>query len=371
MLPNLRFRWIAVICISTVALSLVSLWSRQTNYLFQNPIRDPLPAGKAPPNTAPRNITRTLVIAKLAEEDTEWIAKFIGDDRSLTPAIYTVDDPNADLTVPKNKGHEVMVYLTYIIDHYYNLSDVTMFMHSHQIAWHNNDLLDSNAVNIIRRLNGQKVMRDGYMNLRCHLDPGCPDHIHPVLDTETSDDTLNIPEAVVMGKAWLELFPDATAPPKVLSQPCCAQFAVSQDRIQSIPLERYVFYRDWLLNTPLKDNLSGRVWEYVWQYIFAGVEEFCPIESICYCDGYGVCFESEDHFQRWFDMRRKANALQDELNDGSKEIDEGAVREEIGRISLDMQNMKNEAYERGKDPRNRALIVGRPWTEGMFDGTWA
>jgi hypothetical protein len=363
MLPNSRFRWVALICLAIVLLSLVSLRSRLDDYLPQIPVRHPLPSDR-PPTTAPRDITRTLVIPRLAEEDTGWVAQFLGGDNLLTRAVYTVDDPHADLTVPENKGHEVMVYLTYIIDHYHNLSDVTMFMHSHQIAWHNNDLMDSSAVDMVRRLSSQKVLRDGYMNMRCHLDPGCPDHIHPVLDKESSDDTLNIPEAVVIGKAWLELFPNATAPPKVLSQPCCAQFALSKERIQTIPLTQYVFYRDWLLQTSLADNLSGRVWEYVWQYIFAGMEEFCPMESTCYCDGYGICFEGEAEYQQWFELRKKSRALQEELNNGDGEINAAEIMGVIAHISLDLQNRKNAAFERGEDPRIRALIAGRPWKEG-------
>jgi len=306
-----------------------------------------------------------LVLPKLAEEDTDWVAQFLlRDDDLLRAAIYTVDDPNAELRVPKNKGHEVMVYLTYIIDHYHNLSDVTLFMHSHQIAWHNNDLMDSNAVNMVRRLSSQKVLRDGYMNLRCHLDPGCPHHIHPALDRQSVDDVLNIPEALVIGKAWLEIFPDAKVPPKVVSQPCCGQFALSKDRIQSIPLAQYVFYRDWLLQTPMPDKISGRVWEYVWQYVFAGVEEFCPLESICYCDGYGICFEGETEYQQWFELRNKSRALNEELDSHTNETNEAKLKGEIGRIALDLQLRLNAAVERGKDPRFRALIAGRPWKEG-------
>lgn len=363
-MPHSRFRWFVLTCIIIIVLSLVSLRSWLDNYLPRIPIRHPISSDRLS-NPTLRNITRTLVIPRLAEEDTEWVAQFLlRDDPLLTAAIYTVDDPNADLRVPENKGHEVMVYLTYIIDHYHNLSDVTLFMHSHQIAWHNNDLMDSSAVDMVRRLSSQKVLRDGYMNLRCHLEPGCPDHIHPVVDRESSDDTLNIPEALVIGKAWLELFPDAKAPPKVLSQPCCAQFALSKDRIQTIPLTQYVFYRDWLLQTPMPDKLSGRVWEYVWQYIFAGVEEFCPLESICYCDGYGICFEGEAEYQQWFELRQKSRALQKELDDHDSEINEAEVMGEIAHISLDLQNRKNEAFERGKDPRIRALIAARPWEEG-------
>ena len=61
----------------------------------------------------------------------EWLQKEIPDQPT---AIYVVDDPSAPLHPPKNKGHEVMVYLTYIIDHYDELADVTMFMHAHQLV---------------------------------------------------------------------------------------------------------------------------------------------------------------------------------------------------------------------------------------------
>ena len=56
--------------------------------------------------------TRTLVVARLKSDDVSWPQEVEGLNRS----IYTVGDENSSLTVPKNKGHEAMVYLTYIID---------------------------------------------------------------------------------------------------------------------------------------------------------------------------------------------------------------------------------------------------------------
>lgn len=83
--------------------------------------------------------TRALVIPRLASENTSWIQEELGDilypNGPLQTAIYVVDDSHAELHPPKNKGHEVMVYLSYIIDHYDNLPDVAMFMHSHRYAW--------------------------------------------------------------------------------------------------------------------------------------------------------------------------------------------------------------------------------------------
>ena len=107
--------------------------------------------------------TKAIVIPKTIEEDVSWIEENFGGDENIKKAIYVVDDPAAELHPPKNKGHEVMVYLSYIIDHYNNLSDVNIFMHSHQFAWHNDDLLDNDAVQMIGRLSAQRIQREGYM----------------------------------------------------------------------------------------------------------------------------------------------------------------------------------------------------------------
>ena len=316
------------------------------------------------PKPVGENYSRTLVLASTSEEETQWISHLAGDP-NLSTIVYVVDNPNATYTVPKNKGHEVMVYLTYIIDHYDKLSDVTMFMHAHRVTWHNNDLMFSDAVEAIRRLSSAKVTRDGYMNMRCHLDPGCPDHIHPSV---TDDHDGAIPEAVVIGRAWLEIFPDAKEPPAVLSQPCCAQFALSQARIRNLPLNRYVSFRKWLLESELDDRLSGRVWEYVWQYIFAGVAEFCPMESLCYCDGYGICFGGELAYQDYFATRKKSRELADEKHElGGEESENGRrmqLQIQLKELDVKMDQLRKEAFERGADPQHRAVEAGRQWREG-------
>jgi hypothetical protein len=72
-----------------------------------------------------------------------------------------------------------MICLTYIIDFYSNLSDINISMHAHQDAWHNDELLDHDSVKIISRLSSERVQREGYMNLRCNWEPGCPSWMHP------------------------------------------------------------------------------------------------------------------------------------------------------------------------------------------------
>lgn len=325
--------------------------------------------------------TRTLVVPKMTHENTSWMDDYVPSD--LTRKIYVPDDPSAPLHPPKNKGHEVMIYLTYIIDHYDKLTDVTIFMHNHQTAWHNNDLAGNDAGEMLRRLSSGRVTRMGYMNLRCQWNPGCPDWIHP---GEVDRNRTKVEESI-MAKAWAEIFP-FEAVPEVLAQPCCAQFALSRDRIRSIPLARFIHYRDWLMHTPLPDAISGRVWEYLWQYALAGEASHCPEEYACYCDGYGVCFGGKAQYLAWCGMRdeynRNAYALRDwtmmakkiekAKEDGNLELLAMLDKPEVGKdleyrdnmavLAKQLDSELNLAKARGDDPKHRALEVGREWHEG-------
>lgn len=164
---------------------------------------DPFTAGFVSGEVKPpgSNYTRNLVVAKTTEEKADWLdTANLGDVKKM---VYVVDDHHAPLHPPINKGHEVMVYLSYIIDHYDDLPDVSIFMHSHQYSWHENDLLGFNAAEMIKRLSSERVQREGYMNLRCHWMPGCPDWMHP----GTMEEDPWKQEETVMARVWAELFP--------------------------------------------------------------------------------------------------------------------------------------------------------------------
>ena len=319
--------------------------------------------------------TRTLVIPRISSENTDWVQEYFQKDEYFDYKVYAVDTAGAPLSVPQNKGHEVMVYLTYIIDHYHNLSDVNIFMHSHRKAWHNNDLLDGDAVQVVSRLSSERVQREGYMNLRCHWDPGCPNWIHPGMVEED----VGKQEQTMLARSWSELFP-LNHVPNVLAQPCCAQFAVSGDRIRSLPLERYLYLRDWLLRTSLSDYFSGRVFEYVWQFLFTGKNVACPKEHVCYCDGFGVCFGGEKEYDAYQAKVMARKQMEEELriwiglNDKWKSGDRASDQPEPGKGTEFSENIeanvawcdlkKKEAKERGDVARYRALEVGRKWNDG-------
>ncbi|KAJ6025015.1 hypothetical protein N7540_005812 [Penicillium herquei] len=322
--------------------------------------------------------TKMLVIPRMQSEDVSWIEQELPDWQT---AIYVADDPSAPLHPPKNKGHEVMVYLSFVIDFYEDLPDVSVFMHSHQEAWHNDEIFGGDAAEILRRLSLPRVIREGYMNTRCTFAPGCPSWMHPgtVIENEQKQ------EETMLARAWGELFPDDPVP-SVLAQPCCAQFALSKDRIRTIPRARFIFYRDWLLQTDLSDYIAGRIWEYLWQYIFTGEAVVCVMPHICLCDGYGVCFGGQDEYDNFRILLDEKKYIEEQLGDYyvdldeldlAQENDESEEEEEGQSLSREARLIRNAREKRqrvqeiidaalllGEDPQHRAMEAGRSWKKG-------
>ncbi|KAL2426230.1 hypothetical protein ABEF95_002527 [Exophiala dermatitidis] len=346
---------------------------------------------------AGENYTRVLVMGRLRSEDVSWVSRELP---GLPTQIYTVDsdavgtdntttitsnspessDPSSRL--PANKGHEAMVYLTYIIDHYASLPDVVLFLHPHRRAWHNNVLLDIDAATTIKLLSDAHVTRQGYFNTRCHLDPGCPNWLHVDQPRRLWDLQHKPEEPSLTKQVFHQLFGnDIPVPHTAISQPCCAQFAVSGQRIRQRPLADYIRYREWLLKTELNDTTSGRIMEYSWQYIFTGKFEFCPSQARCYCDGYGICFEGGDKgLQEWLDLRKQKEQVDEKLSElsttkesttGDRVSSADMTVEDYKRLSRDskhlgemLDDMREQALRRGWDPKTRAEDCGREWRPG-------
>jgi hypothetical protein len=259
-----------------------------------------------------RKLTRTIVMSYTRDENIDWANEAFLSDKSTSLTAYAVD--TSEYRTPKNKGNEVMGYLTYIIDHYNQaigdakgLSDVNIFVHSHEFAWHNNELSGLSMRHMLAQLSLEHVYSSGYFNLRCDWRPGCPAWLNL-----TAAPDPNKMEQIYISQAWRELFAEEDMP-ALLGQPCCGQFAVSGERIRSIPIERYISYRDWLLHTSLSDAISGRVWEYFWQYVFTRQQIVCPEPSECYCRGYGICFANTESYDGFWDKWADRGHAKDEL----------------------------------------------------------
>ena len=314
-----------------------------------------------------------MVIPRLQTDNISWISEELPD---VDAAVYIANSPVAALHPPKNKGHEVMTYLTYIIDHYDALPDILIFLHSHRWTHHNNALLAYDASEMVRKLNSDYVIREGYVNLRCHWSPGCPEWLHP----GNPQESLEKQEEVVLSRCWSELFPSDPLPAS-LGQACCAQFALSKERVLSIPLSRFIFYRDWIARTTLSDYISGRIWEYSWQFLFTGQSIYCPAEHICYCGGFGLCFGGASEFEEFEELRRKKQTLEveaDELRERRALDPANHSESQISNVSFvryaylnshietlenELRMRKGNALERGLSDRIRAEECGLEWTE--------
>ena len=212
--------------------------------------------------------------------------------RSWQRAIYLVNPSNPfdpsfhELTTPVNKGHEAMAYLTYIIDHYNtSLPSVMAFIHAHRQgflrAWHVDAPFHDNVL-AMRSLQLDFVVQNGYVNLRCNLNPGCTKAYKRL-------------KSHVNGEVWEEIFGGTTMLPAVeafqnstaeepsssqqdrekakylnvgIASACCAQFAVSREQVLKRPIEDYMKIRQWVIDTERDDASSGRVMEYLWHVIF-------------------------------------------------------------------------------------------------------
>lgn len=147
-----------------------------------------------------------------------------------------------------------------------------IFLHSDRYQWHNDDpLYDGQAV--LSRLNLAYVKSQGYASLRCGWSLGCPKEIQPLVEAElpppASDPNSKDARAGAFYKdAFEQLFPNVSVP-DIVAAPCCAQFAVTAEQVWGRPKVDYARIRDWLLETPLNDSLSGRILEYMWHSMCA------------------------------------------------------------------------------------------------------
>lgn len=290
----------------------------------------------------------TLVVPRRKSEDISWLDIELP---YLSKAVYVVDDRTAPLRPPANKGNEAMVYLSYIIDFYDQLPEVSIFIHAHRYAWHNGDLLDFDMAQNLRLLDLGYVMQQGYMNLRCQWEPGCPEHLHPVPD-QAEDPSKK--EEALLATVWNDLYPMQELPSK-LGQACCSQFAVTRERIRSVPRAEYLRLRDWLLKTKIRDSLSGRIFEYTWQLLFTGESTWCPNQHTCHCSAYGLCFEDDKAFGRFLDekLRMKLDEWDYMEQIENKLIVVGDGEEKAWKRRLEVaywrfDRLRDAAFERGR-----------------------
>lgn len=261
MITNHRSRQLAAFTLSVSIFLFFVFLLRQVGTRHQTIANRPAASNVAKIHPARRETG--IVVASTTKEDASWVYRHFAH---WNPQVYTADNQSAALTVPRNKGHEAMVYLTYIIDHYDDLPDTILFVHASRFQWHNDDP-DYDMVPTLRNFQLPYLREAGYVNLRCVWVIGCPAEIRPFEDEEHEDEQLREGKSVsakgVFRRAFQELFPEVPVL-ALVAVSCCSQFGVTSATIRQHSRERYVRFRDWLLETTLDDSLSGRVMEFSW-----------------------------------------------------------------------------------------------------------
>lgn len=223
-----------------------------------------------------------LVIAAQPTTDLVWTRAVLPNWTVYEYDVTRPDNPDPRLRFPESRGHEAMVYLSYIIDNYDKLPWSAVFIHGHRKdAWHQED----DMIRILSGLNLNALASTGYISLRCDWFPSCPAEMRLTRHDAVvwgSEAERKATEAAVTGN-WRFLFPKEKMPEKLASQ-CCAQFAVTRQAILGRPKTDYERLRKWLLGTLLTDATSGRVFEKLWAYIFLGeaVQWVIHFESITF-----------------------------------------------------------------------------------------
>lgn len=178
------------------------------------------------------------------------------------------EDPEDGFLVPHSrKGHEASAYLSYIVDHYDELQPYTIFLHGRADQWHN-DVAGPYTMNVLQNLRYEAVSLNGYVNLRCANRPGCPSTLSQVypqlLDFYYQYLIDQLPQILY---DLLRIDPSET--PLDIGHQCCAQFAVSRERIHERPRSDYIRILEWVATTDMTDNYGiGWLIEKLWHMIF-------------------------------------------------------------------------------------------------------
>uniref|UniRef100_A0A093V7Y2 Uncharacterized protein n=1 Tax=Talaromyces marneffei PM1 TaxID=1077442 RepID=A0A093V7Y2_TALMA len=266
-----------------------------------------------------------LVVARVAADgDASWIDSL---SKKYHPCVYTVDAPmdpaSKYLQVPRNRGHEAMVYLTFIIDNYYHIPEAgVVFVHGSRWAWHNDEPTYDNAA-LLKALDVHAALEPwGYHNLRCDWRVStCPPSAKPQGSMETSVQAMISPwdaravsDSLLPG-AFENIFGKVQSADSKLGKhqtvrsQCCAQFIVGRVNILQHTIQEYIALRQWLLDesndaAPRDDRISGRILSYLWHILFIKKQEVeengaisleklnsaaCPRAPDCYCRLYGLC----------------------------------------------------------------------------------
>lgn len=262
-----------------------------------------------------------LVVARVeADGDEKWL-QTLSEKYEL--CIYQIDashdSSRKHLSVPANRGHEAMAYLTFFIDNYDNIpAEGVVLVHGARFQWHNDHPYYDNQA-LLNALNMTSALaKTGYHNLRCDWSASTCEKSPAQGSLETRMRSVLEPynarvvSDMLLPAVLTQLFGGSQTGSDTqvqlgrsdpLRAQCCAQFVVSRERVWQHSRQEYIALRQWLLDdgaAPPDDQIAGRILSYLWHILFlpkneAGIplkqlnKMACPDASECYCRLYGRC----------------------------------------------------------------------------------
>ncbi len=207
---------------------------------------------------------RLVIVSNHWKEDLEWLKK------SVWPVIIYSKNPDSPYYKGQpNIGNEATAYLKYIIDNYDNLPEYVAFIHGHETAWHQGNILDL--------INRAKINEYEYISL----------NLHPLDRKDTSHYITNKNIETVWDK-YFKPYLHRDCPTHIVHD-CCAQFIVSKNRILKHSKDTYSLWYSMFENEEKnlislnnsKTFSSAAIFEFLWHIIFGeqDIEDIDNLES--------------------------------------------------------------------------------------------
>lgn len=194
--------------------------------------------------------TNTIVVISRFDRDTSWTRELT--DRGYVVLVYEhgkTGSPNNPYNLNKNKGKEASAYLKYIVDKYDSLPKYSVFLHDEMRAWHH----DGSMVDLFLRNENSKRRYFNFNNRVCssikndlwpHMKLFFAKFLEPYIGPR-------------------EYFGDWT-----VNHLCCAQFVCHKKKIRQHPKKMYEDIYNWIMDTDLSYQITGRLLEWTWRIIF-------------------------------------------------------------------------------------------------------
>jgi hypothetical protein len=233
------------------------------------------------------------------------------------------------------------------------------------VGYHNSMVFSLNHLDL------REVQRRGFLNLRVTWGIGCSSG--SINTTRVNEESGNIPEQKEMQEAFRANF-NLYEIPEILATPCCSQIAVTKQLIRNVPRAQYQHHINWLLETKLPDNISGRTWEHMWQYLFQQKALDCPLEHKAYCRLYHICFGGREEYDEWIELVQGRQKLENELKKMDTEEKEKEKKEKARQKAIEDEKKKNggnlpkdQKPELEEKPKNesaeKARLKMKKWLE--------